>query len=197
MRGEKQKNHRGYVQKNSEKYLTSIVGGLGLSTYGAYTGNADLITSGFALQDIGIAGGSGFVQAGGTNVLTGIKNEPLGVRGKSGLTGVQANKAQGDAFEVKMMNTLSASKNFSTLQPQVTAKTGSGIRIRIDIIGRDLSGNICLFECKSSLTAPLTKNQTLAFPEILKSGGTIVGKGKPGFPGGTVISPSSVNMLRP
>ncbi|WP_080693540.1 hypothetical protein [Pseudomonas chlororaphis] len=36
-----------------------------------------------------------------------------------------------------------------------------------------------------------------AFPEIEKSGGVIVGKGKPGFPGGTIIPPTRVDILQP
>jgi len=54
-----------------------------------------------------------------------------------------------------------------------------------------------LYEVKSSQTAQLTKNQKKAFPQIEKSGGTVVGQGKPGFPGGTRIPPSKVKIIRP
>jgi hypothetical protein len=42
----------------------------------------------------------------------------------------------------------------------------------------------------------LTKNQKITHPEILKSGGTVVGKGKPPFIGGTEIPPTEVNIIR-
>ncbi|NML56732.1 hypothetical protein [Chryseobacterium cheonjiense] len=58
-------------------------------------------------------------------------------------------------------------------------------------------GVINLTEAKSSSTAPLTKNQTAGFPIIQNSGGTVVGKGKPGIPGGTVIPPTTINVVRP
>ncbi|AZD60313.1 hemagglutinin/hemolysin-related protein [Pseudomonas chlororaphis subsp. aurantiaca] len=43
----------------------------------------------------------------------------------------------------------------------------------------------------------MTKNQKKAFPEVEKTGATVVGKGKPGFPGGTTIPPTRVEIIRP
>ena len=40
-------------------------------------------------------------------------------------------------------------------------------------------------------------NQKLGFPEIEKTGATVVGKGKPGFTGGTRIPPTRVDIIRP
>jgi hypothetical protein len=54
-----------------------------------------------------------------------------------------------------------------------------------------------LTEAKSSQTAPLTKKQKVAHPEIEKSGGTVVGKGKPPFVGGTKIPPTKIDVERP
>jgi hypothetical protein len=51
-------------------------------------------------------------------------------------------------------------------------------------------------ECKASETAPLTPNQAAAFPEIESRGATIVGAGKPGFPGGTRLPPTRVEIIR-
>ena len=48
----------------------------------------------------------------------------------------------------------------------------------------DANGNVVINEYKSSLTAPLTSNQKIVFPEIFESGATIVGKGKGIFSGG-------------
>jgi filamentous hemagglutinin len=54
--------------------------------------------------------------------------------------------------------------------------------------GRDpITGEIVYIECKSSATARLTPNQNAALPEIGQSGATVVGQGKPAFPGGTVV----------
>ena len=64
-------------------------------------------------------------------------------------------------------------------------------------MGRDSAGDIKCTECKSSAIAPSTKNQAAAFPEIQSSGGTVVGKGKPDFPGGTKIPPTTVDIVRP
>jgi len=46
------------------------------------------------------------------------------------------------------------------------------------------------------LRAPKTPNQTKGFPEIEQSGGTVVGAGKPGFPGGIIIHPTPVDIVR-
>ncbi|CAE6958473.1 hemagglutinin repeat-containing protein [Paraburkholderia domus] len=108
---------------------------------------------------------------------------------------VQDNKAKGDAFENDMLDSLNT--QYPKTGQQVTVKVGDGTRTRIDIMTRDDNGTIACVECKSSDTAPLTPNQTKAFPQIESEGGVIVGKGKPGFPGGTVIPPTKVNIVRP
>ncbi|NEZ55010.1 hypothetical protein DXZ20_04775 [Leptolyngbyaceae cyanobacterium CCMR0081] len=89
---------------------------------------------------------------------------------QSKLNQLNKNKAQGNAFE-----TLAKQKFQKTnvgVQTQVTIKAPSGTRTRVDLIGRDTkTGNITLGEAKSSQTAPLTRNQKKAFPEIAKSEG--------------------------
>jgi hypothetical protein len=68
----------------------------------------------------------------------------------------------------------------------------------LDYLIRDPTTNtIRCIECKSSATAPLTPNQEIAFPEIEEGGATIAGAGKPGFPGGTRIPPTKVEVVRP
>ena len=60
------------------------------------------------------------------------------------------------------------------------------------------NGNVVINEYKSSLTAPLTSNQKIAFPEIFESGATVVGKGKGIFSGGYQIPPGTkVTIIRP
>lgn len=108
---------------------------------------------------------------------------------------VQANKAAGDAFEQQVMSQLQQVQ--SGVVQQVTVKTQNGVRTRIDLMGRDAKGNIICTECKASATAPLTRNQAAAFPEIEQSGAMVVGKGKPGFQGGTQIPPTKINIIRP
>ena len=43
----------------------------------------------------------------------------------------------------------------------------------------------------------LTKNQKDGFPELKSSGGTVVGRGKGKFKGGTVIPATNVKVIRP
>lgn len=90
---------------------------------------------------------------------------------------------------------------YSATQPaaarEITLKTDNGTNVRGDIITKDENGGIACIECKSSPTAPLTKNQTIGYPDLEKNGGTIVGAGKPGFEGGTKIPPTQVIIIRP
>lgn len=108
---------------------------------------------------------------------------------------VQENKAKGDAFELEYFE--EAKKARPGAVQQVTVKTDSGVKTRIDIVARDADGKIVCIECKASPTAPLTKNQKVAHPEIENTGATVVGDGKPGFPGGTKIPPTKIEIVRP
>jgi filamentous hemagglutinin len=45
--------------------------------------------------------------------------------------------------------------------------------------------------------APVTTDQSNAFREMFRDGATIMGKGKPGFPGGMKIPPTQVKIWRP
>jgi filamentous hemagglutinin len=108
---------------------------------------------------------------------------------------ITKNKAQGDAFEKKVKDRISERQD---VVGQITVKTESGVKTRLDLAGTDKStGSIKLTEAKSSATAPLTKNQSQAFPEISQSGATVVGKGKKPFTGGTKIPPTNVDIVRP
>jgi hypothetical protein len=60
-----------------------------------------------------------------------------------------------------------------------------------------VTGKVGCVECKSSATAPFTANQISAFPEIERQGGTIIGRGKPGFEGGRRIDPTQIEVVRP
>jgi RHS repeat-associated protein len=108
---------------------------------------------------------------------------------------VLENARQGEAFEKQVLGELQKSQ--TGLVQQLTVKTESGIRTKLDIVGRDSSGAIKCTECKSSATAPLTKAQKAGFPEIGKTGAVVLGKGKSGFPGGTIIPPTKIDIVRP
>jgi hypothetical protein len=107
-----------------------------------------------------------------------------------------ANKLAGEAFKNQVgdqLGTLGAKTADET-----TVQTIGGAKTRLDHLFRDPTTNaIRCIECKSSETAPLTPNQQVAFPEIESTGATIVGAGKPGFPGGTIIPPTRVEVIRP
>ena len=105
------------------------------------------------------------------------------------------NKAKGSQFEKSIGNEYA--QDGAKLTPQVTLKTDSGIKTRPDFVGVDKNGKLLCIECKSSPTAPLTKNQKKAFPEIEKNGATVVGKGTPEFPAGTRFPPTKPTVVRP
>ena len=107
-----------------------------------------------------------------------------------------ANKLAGQAFENQVGARLAA--RVVEAGDQVTVVTASGARTRLDFLFRDpATGAIRCIEAKSSVTAHLTANQEAAFAEIRESGATIVGAGKPGFPGGTRIPPTEIEMVFP
>jgi filamentous hemagglutinin len=109
---------------------------------------------------------------------------------------LEANKKQGAAFEAQA--TSEARRTQTGVVGQLTIRSESGTKTRLDLAGRDkVSNAVKLTEAKSSETAGLTPNQKRAFPEIARSGGTVAGRGKPGFPGGTKIPPTTVDIVRP
>ncbi len=89
-------------------------------------------------------------------------------------------------------------KGWSDLSPQVTLRTESGRVTRMDHVGRPPPyDEVGLVDFKGSPTAPVRKSQRETYLEIEKSGATVVGKGKPAFPGGTVIPPTKVRIIYP
>jgi hypothetical protein len=104
------------------------------------------------------------------------------------------NKVVGAAFEKEVVAEMR--ETVETVVEQITIKTKSGTRTRVDAVGINPDGSLILTEAKSSATATLTKNQKKAFPEIESGGGVVVGKGKQGVAGGTVIPPTKVEIKR-
>ena len=142
----------------------------------------------------------------GTEIVGGGPEDPLAdlavaeeiAAAEGGLTAAEqlaANRAAGAAFEQAVGENLEQSG--LNVGEQITIETQSGVRTRLDFLTQEpLTGEIGCIECKASPTAPLTSKQTLAFPEIGQSGGTIVGAGKPGFPGGLRLPPTTVRIIR-
>jgi hypothetical protein len=109
---------------------------------------------------------------------------------------VSDNAAQGAAFEAQVARDLE--RTSTDIYPQMTIRTPSGTRTRIDFISKDrATGAVQLTEAKSSPTAPLTKNQRKGFPEVEREGAVVVGKGKGDFTGGTELPPTEVRIVRP
>lgn len=107
------------------------------------------------------------------------------------------NKTSGDKFEAELKSNLEGTGDYETVVKQLTLETPSGIRTRVDLAAIDkVKGKIDLYEAKASLTAPLTKNQKAAFPEIEEFGAVVKGKGKPPLTGGTEIPPTKVEVVR-
>jgi RHS repeat-associated protein len=113
-----------------------------------------------------------------------------------GTSTIRQNAAKGQEFEKTVVSDL-AKEGHTNLAEQVTVKAGNGVKTRIDAVSTNPNGQLALTEAKSSYTAPLTTNQKSAFPSIAQSGGVVVGKGKPAYPGGTIIPPTQVNIVRP
>ncbi len=132
-------------------------------------------------------------------VVNNVKRpQQLGNVGESGSKAdvLAQNRANGRAFEQQEFAKFSSQNNNAV--EQITVKTSSGVKTRVDAIGLDANGNVVINEYKSSLTAPLTSNQKIAFPEIFESGATVVGKGKGIFSGGYQIPPGTkVTIIRP
>ena len=106
------------------------------------------------------------------------------------------NRSRGRAYEKEQFAIFS--NNHTNAVEQVTIKTKSGYRTRVDAIGLDANGHVAIKEFKSSATAPLTWNQKHAFEEIFSSGGTVVGKGKGIFTNGYQIPVGlDVEIIRP
>lgn len=108
---------------------------------------------------------------------------------------LKQNKANGNAYEKEIVNKMSQTHN--NVQSQITVKTESGVKTRLDAIGANKqTGKVEIVEAKASKTAPLTRNQAEAHPEIAKSGATVVGKGKEPYVGGTKIPATKVEIVR-
>lgn len=188
---------------NDPLNLTDPTGNLGQLAASAASGAYNLIKS---ATDFAYNNPLTALTVLGTEIIGGGPEDPLADAAaaaeiavtRKGLTAAEqlaANRAAGAAFEQATGTQLEQSG--LTVGQQITVETQSGVRTRLDFLTQDpATGEIGCIECKASPSAPLTPNQKSAFPQIGQSGGTVVGAGKPGFPGGTIIPPTSVQVLR-
>lgn len=146
------------------------------------------------LVDAGIGGSFGTIR-GLKNVEadSGVPEKPEQVSSSERVT---QNRIQGREFEIERFSEFSA--KYDEAVEQIAIKTPSGVKTRVDAIGINSDGEIVIQEFKSSSSAPLTRNQKVAFPEIFESGGIVVGKGKGIFTGGFEIPKgTSIEIIRP
>jgi RHS repeat-associated protein len=109
--------------------------------------------------------------------------------------GVTVNRAAGLAFQNAQAAETAATDTNVVQNLRVT--TTGGTRTEIDIASRTSSGAIRLQEAKASERARLTPNQAKAHPEIEQSGATVVSRNKAGYPAGSRIPPTKVEVVRP
>jgi hypothetical protein len=106
---------------------------------------------------------------------------------------LEANVLKGKEFERKIEETLI--KKGVKYAKQVTIKSPNAPPTRIDFVVW-YEGKIYLIEARSGSPYP-RGNQKIAFPELAKSGGVIIGKGKEYFRGGMIIPPTRVQIQTP
>jgi hypothetical protein len=87
---------------------------------------------------------------------------------KGAVSTITENAAKGAAFEKAVVKATEATD--TDVAEQVTLKTQSGVKTKMDVVSKTDSGTVRLQEAKSSAEAPLTRNQKLAHPEIEKTG---------------------------
>ena len=183
-------------RKESTKYAVAVVGGV----VADFTGEAvfGYAFKAFAATKLGgkvIGATSKFVGKTYSALKRTVGNSDDAARKIDKVTQLSINANKGAEFEKQVFEEIK--KNQIEVVEQITIKTKSGTKTRLDFVGKSKSGKIKLTEAKSSQKAPLTKNQKNGFPEIAKDGGTVVGKGKGNFPGGTKIPPTKVDIIRP
>jgi RHS repeat-associated protein len=200
--------HR-YVDPDGKVPILAVVAFLwgvyevGSQVYDAYTvgrtiadpsataGEKAMAIGGFAIGAIAPGGGYGTA---GKAVLSKVDDAADAVRAAKA-SRLRANKAASDAFEEAVGAELKATHEVAV--PQITVRTQGGGKTRLDWVTRDGGGAVGCVKCKASAAARLRPGQKAAHSEIARTGGVVVGEGKPGVPGGTVVPPQSVQVRRP
>ena len=110
---------------------------------------------------------------------------------------LKGNVKQGKLFEEKEFHK-SVSENGGG-ETQLTVEAQDGTRVRLDYVFKNPKNpeDVIIREFKSSPTAPLTKNQKVAYPLIEQSGAKVVGAGKGVFVPGLSLPPTRIEIIRP
>ncbi|MGE8359564.1 hypothetical protein [Pseudomonas sp.] len=125
-----------------------------------------------------------------------VIDEPSTAQPKTREEQLKENKKRGEEFATAKTDEFRSTAD--NVETEITIKAADGTKTRVDAIGIDKETKaISIQEYKSSETAPLTKNQEAAFPQIEEGGGEIVGKGKGIFTGGTKVPPTTIQIIRP
>jgi RHS repeat-associated protein len=126
-----------------------------------------------------------------------VGNTPLDRYDPNGLVNqIKQNRKRGRAFESSLRRRLKTAVRKQILlrfaeQVPVTVATGGGtVQTNLDFVVTTSKGKVLILEAKSSATAPRTRNQTIAFPIIKKTGFTSKRSG-------TVYGPTHVTVVRP
>ena len=184
---------------NAAISAAAMIPGAGMAATGAKLGKK-------ALGAVAEGSGKAVLREGGEEAVELAGKKAAGKRGKndggydkgssSAETQLEKNKKKGEYFANK--ETENFKKEADNVEKEITIKSRDGTKTRVDAIGVDKdTGAVKIQEYKGSETAPLTKNQKTAFPQISETGGEVVGKGKGSFPGGTKIPPTKVEIVRP
>jgi hypothetical protein len=206
------KNTKSYIAGKIFGDIVATVGGIGEVVAGAATEAAGIVLDatgigaivGVPLNVAGVAvvaHGSATTYNGASNLGKDISDLVQNFKGSSsgGISKAEQlkqNNSNGKQYEKEVVEGMKdTNKN---VVEQITVTTNkSGTKTILDVVGIDkTTGKINVVEAKGSATAPLTKNQKIAHPEIAESGATVVGKGKPPFTGGTQIPPTDVIVMR-
>jgi RHS repeat-associated protein len=119
-------------------------------------------------------------------------------------TSIAERSAGGRQFENRLVSLEKGP--FTDVQPRVTVRPnvapgvlgGSETNVEVDVFKQSkLTGKFRLLDAKATAKAPLTKLERAQYPNIEKFGGEIVGRpGASVFPGGTVVPPTTVEIVR-
>ena len=108
---------------------------------------------------------------------------------------IASNRATGREYADEQFAKFAKANNNAA--QEITLQTPSGVRTRVDQIGINSKGEVIIHEIKSSPTAPLTSNQSAAFPEIFEKGAMVKGLGKGIFTEGFQIpAGTEVKIIR-
>ncbi len=126
-------------------------------------------------------------------VVPGISGSLL----KKGITIIE-NAIKGKQFEKVVTQGLKDAGHTNVAEQVTVRPNGATSNVRLDNMSTQ-NDAIKLTDAKSSATAGFTPNQTTGYPLLQQNGGVVVGNNGAafGFPAGTQIPPTKVDIVRP